>query len=72
MSANFDADAHGGNVVVFTGTAEPAPDAPPVTAHSSYLAKYAAAIERIGTDAEKFAETYSVPLRMRITKVRGF
>ena len=72
VSLNFEADEHGGNVVVLTGVAEQALDAPPVTEHHEYLAKYADAIEGIGSDREKFARDYSVALRIRLTKVRGF
>lgn len=72
VSLNFEADAHGGDVVVFAGTAEQALDVPAVTANETYLAKYAEDIERIGGDREEFARAYSVPLRVRVTKVRGF
>ncbi|HEY8302823.1 MAG TPA: TIGR03667 family PPOX class F420-dependent oxidoreductase [Jatrophihabitans sp.] len=72
VALNFEADEHGGDVVVLTGVAEQALDVPPATGHETYLAKYAAAIERIGSDREKFARDYSVPLRIRLTTVRGF
>ena len=72
VSLHFETDENGDDVVVLTGVAEQALDVPPVTEHEQYLAKYAAAIERIGSDREKFARDYSVPLRIRITKVRGF
>lgn len=72
VSLNFETDDGGDDVVVLTGVAEQALDAPPVTEHEQYLAKYSARIERIGSDVEKFARDYSVPLRIRLTKVRGF
>jgi PPOX class probable F420-dependent enzyme len=72
VSANFDADAHGGDVMVLAGIAEPAPDAPPCSAHEAYLAKYRDAIAGIGSDVERFAADYAVPLRLRVSKVRGF
>jgi PPOX class probable F420-dependent enzyme len=72
VSLNFQADADGGDVVVLTGVAEQALDVPPVHENDAYLAKYASAIDGISGDAETFARTYSVPLRVRITKVRGF
>lgn len=72
VSANFDGNGQGGDIVVLAGVAEPAPEAPPSNEHEAYLAKYAAGIERLGADPEKFAADYSVALHMRITKVRGF
>ena len=39
--------------------------------HAEYVAKYADGIKAIGSDPEKFARDYSVPLRIRFTKVRG-
>jgi PPOX class probable F420-dependent enzyme len=72
VSLNFDADSDGGSVMVFAGLAEPAGDAPANSDHEAYLAKYADRIEGIGSNREKFAQDYSVPLRIRLTKVRGF
>ena len=72
VSLNFQADEHGGDVVVIAGVAEQALDAPPNKDNAAYVAKYAKGIEAIGSDPEKFAQDYSVPLRIRFTKVRGF
>lgn len=72
VALNFQANAGGGDVMVLTGLAEQALDVPPVDRHETYLAKYAEGIKSLGSDAEKFARDYSVPLRIRITRVRGF
>jgi PPOX class probable F420-dependent enzyme len=72
VSLNFQADESGDDVVVIAGVAEQALDVPPVDRHDAYLAKYGEGIEHIGSDREKFARDYSVPLRIRPTKVRGF
>jgi PPOX class probable F420-dependent enzyme len=72
VSMNFNSDSDGGDVMVFAGVAEHAGDAPANNDHEAYLAKYAELIVEIGSDREKFAADYSVPLRIRITKVRGF
>lgn len=72
VSLHFHADAHGGDVVVLAGVAEQALDVPPAHDNEAYLAKYAQAIEGVSGDAETFARTYSVPLRIRVTKVRGY
>jgi PPOX class probable F420-dependent enzyme len=72
VSLNFNTDAGGDDVVVLTGTAQPAPDTPSPDANTAYLAKYADAITRIGMDEASFVERYDVPVRVRIEKARGF
>jgi PPOX class probable F420-dependent enzyme len=72
VSLNFNSDADGDDVVVFAGVAEQAVDVPGPNEHDPYVAKYAADVERIGMDPTSFAQKYSVPLRIRIRKVRGF
>jgi PPOX class probable F420-dependent enzyme len=72
VSLHFDSDEHANEVIVLAGVAEQAADVPPVTEHEAYLAKYRDDIERIGSSPEKFAQYYSVPLRIRPTKLRGF
>ena len=39
--------------------------------HDAYAEKYAWGFERIGLTPEQFAASYSTPLHIRITKVRG-
>jgi PPOX class probable F420-dependent enzyme len=72
VSLNFDGDGDGGNIVVMAGVAEQALDAPPAGEHEVFVAKYAEGIKRIGMEPSTFAQGYSVALRVRITKVRGF
>jgi PPOX class probable F420-dependent enzyme len=72
VSLNFEANERGGNVVVFAGVAEQPVDAPPPNQHEAYVAKFARAIEGLGVDAAQFATKYSVPLRVRLSKLRGF
>ena len=72
VSLNFQADEHGGDVVVLLGVAEQALDAPDNKDHAAYFAKYADGITNIGSNPEKFAADYSVPLRIRLTRVRGY
>ncbi len=64
-------DASGGDVVVFTGTAEIDEAAPPVHANAPYVAKYAARIERMGSTPAQFGMRYSLPIRVRPDKLRG-
>ena len=73
VSLNFDSRDQGeSDVHILTGTARIAPDEPPVTQNELYLAKYAEAIKGIGSETEKFAELYSVPLRITPEKARSF
>jgi hypothetical protein len=46
-------------------------DAPSADRADAYLAKYADHIARIGMNPESFAERYSVPVHIRITRVSG-
>jgi PPOX class probable F420-dependent enzyme len=71
VSLNFAGDGHGGDIVVLSGRATVDRDAPPAARSPEYLAKYGDRIARIGMDPERFAERYSVPIRIRVTGVRG-
>jgi PPOX class probable F420-dependent enzyme len=72
VSLHFDSDEHADEVIVLAGVAEQAADVPPATENQAYLGKYRDGIERIGSNPEKFAQDYSVPLRIRPSKLRGF
>ncbi len=71
-SLNLQANAEGDDVVVLTGTLEPARDAPNPAENQAFLAKYAAAIETIGYTAEQFGGRYDVATRLRVDRVRGW
>ena len=72
VALHFDGNGHGGDIVVLTGEIADAPGEPAVPDNPAYLQKYGASIAggSWGTP-EVFAETYSVPLRFRPTRVRG-
>jgi PPOX class probable F420-dependent enzyme len=72
VSLNFNTDAGGGDVVVFAGEARIADEEPPVTQVPAYLEKYKEGIPTIGMTPETYSAAYSVPIRVRPTKVRGF
>lgn len=61
----------GGDVVVFTGEATIDEAAPPAHANAAYVDKYRSSIERIGVTPEQFSMRYSLPIRIRPTKLRG-
>lgn len=65
-------DRTGDEVIVFRGVAEAAPEMPACDAWQPYLDKYAAGMRGISGSEAAFAQVYSVPVRIRLTKVRGF
>jgi PPOX class probable F420-dependent enzyme len=71
VSLNFAGDGRGGDIVVLTATAEPAPDDPPADRDAVYVAKYAEHIRRIGLTPEQFAARYSLPVVLTLTRLRG-
>jgi PPOX class probable F420-dependent enzyme len=71
VSLNFDGDGGGGDIVVLTGSAAVDPGAPPANEVGAYVQKYADHIRRIGHTPESFAEAYSVPVRIELTRLRG-
>lgn len=71
VSLHFDGDGHGGDIVIFTGTAHRADDVPPPHKNPDYLAKYGDSLLRVSNNAEEFGNKFSVPLRVEITGTRG-
>jgi PPOX class probable F420-dependent enzyme len=70
VSINFAGDGDGGDIVILSGRAElgsslAAHEVPP------YVTKYEWGFERLRITPEQFAQRYSVPIRVRLTKVRG-
>jgi PPOX class probable F420-dependent enzyme len=71
VSLNFDSNG-GTDIVVFTGTAAILDDYPAVPGNPAWLEKYGQSVDaRFGSAAE-FAERFSVPVRIHLTRVRGF
>jgi len=71
VSLNFDSNG-GDDIVVLTGTAEILDDYPAVPDNPAWLEKYGEAIDARFGDAVKFAERFSVTVRIHLTRVRGF
>lgn len=71
VTLNFAGDGGGGDVVVLSGTATLERDGPGADRDTGYLAKYDARIARIGHTPESFANRYSVPVRIRLERLRG-
>ena len=71
VTLNFAGDGGGGDIVVLSGSAAVAHDAPPADQDRDYLEKYDAHIARIGMTPETFAERYAVPVRIKLVRLRG-
>jgi PPOX class probable F420-dependent enzyme len=70
VSLNLDGNGTGGDIVVVLGEAAVSED-PPAHEVPEYVEKYAALIERNGWTPESFSADYSVPVRVRVARVRG-
>jgi PPOX class probable F420-dependent enzyme len=68
----FDSDGTGGDIVVFTGTARRADDLPPPHENPAFIAKYGDSLLRVSGSAEEFGRRFLVPLRIELTRTRGF
>lgn len=72
VALHLDGDGRGGDVVVLTGEIAEVPEGPAVPDNPAYLAKYGSWIEGgPWKTPEVFAETYSVPLRLTVRRIRG-
>jgi PPOX class probable F420-dependent enzyme len=71
VTLNVAGNGQGGDIVVLSGLAEAHPDDAPADADPDYVAKYAPHITRIGLTPRTFAERYSLPLRITLTRLRG-
>lgn len=70
VGLNLNSDAYGNQIVRVEGTAEIVPDAPPAIAVPAMLEKYRAGIARIGMSPERFAQAYSVAIRVTPSRFR--
>jgi PPOX class probable F420-dependent enzyme len=71
VTMNFAGNGRGGDIVILTGRARAARDLPAADASPAYLGKYAAHIERIGMTPQTFAASYSVPIEIQLSALRG-
>jgi PPOX class probable F420-dependent enzyme len=71
VTLNFDGDGDGGDIVVLSGTAAVDRELPAASDDPDYLAKYDEHIARLGMTREEFAREYSVPVRIRLTGLKG-
>jgi PPOX class probable F420-dependent enzyme len=72
VSLHFDGNGHGGDIVVLTGRAHVLSDHPLPHELPAYLDKYGEAMIRVSGSVEAFSEAYPVPVRVEVSRVRGF
>jgi PPOX class probable F420-dependent enzyme len=71
VTLNFGGDGRGGDIVVLSGRAAIDQDTSPADRSPDYLQKYDEHIARLGMTHEEFAREYDVPVRIRLTRLRG-
>ena len=72
VALHFDSDGNGGDIVVLTGIARRADGIPPPHENQAWLAKYGEGMVRRSGSVERFSEQFPVPLRIELTRTRGF
>jgi PPOX class probable F420-dependent enzyme len=70
VSLNFRGDEVGGDVATIEGEARIDRDAPLPTGVADYIAKYAVMVKEMGSEPDRFAQAYSVAIRVRPTRAR--
>ena len=70
VSFHLQTDPHGDHALIVEGVAEIDPTIPPSNVHEAYRAKYRAPLAHWGMDEATTALDFSVPVRIRPTRVR--
>jgi PPOX class probable F420-dependent enzyme len=71
VSLHFNCTPSGGDVVILTGDASIETGAAAANENSAYIDKYTDGIQGIGMTPDSFAQSFSVPIRVRPTSLRG-
>jgi hypothetical protein len=66
-----DGDGAGGDIVILTGIAHRAEDAPAPHENSAFMAKYGSRLLEVSEGTEASGKQFAVPLRIEITRTRG-
>lgn len=72
VALHFNSTEHGGDVAVFSGTAELLEQSTSEIDTAAYARKYAGGLESLSMSIEQFAADYSQPIRLTLEKVRGY
>jgi PPOX class probable F420-dependent enzyme len=71
VSLSLNGEGWDRDIVIVSGEARIATEEPPAAESPAYLEKYSGDIERLGLDAARYSQTYSVPIRVRPLSLRG-
>ena len=71
VALHFDGNGRGGDIVVLTGRARVLDEQPPQDV-PAYVEKYRADMIRVSGSLDAFGSAYPVPVRVELTRVRGF
>jgi PPOX class probable F420-dependent enzyme len=69
VTLHLETHGVGGDAVVLIGVAVIAPDEPPADQHAAFLAKYG---ERMQMGPKRWAQSFPVAIRIRLTRFRGY
>jgi PPOX class probable F420-dependent enzyme len=72
VSLNFNGDAEGGDIIVFSARAEIDTSIPPSATIPAYVEKYREGVKGIGMTVESLSSAYSAGFRVYPLSVRGF
>ena len=72
VALNFDGDRLGGDIVVFVGDAQICQDDPSADRVASYVEKYREGMQHLQMTPEEFGKVYSVLIRVKPKKLRGY
>jgi PPOX class probable F420-dependent enzyme len=72
VSLHFNSDREGNKMSVLVGTAIIDGSTPRAVDHPAYLEKYRDGIAGLNSTAEQFSDSYSVPIRIQVDRIRGY
>jgi PPOX class probable F420-dependent enzyme len=71
VAVNLNGDAHGGDIIIITGTARIDESAPPADQNPPYVTKYTAGIAQINMTPEAMGKEYSTAIRITPDRIHG-
>lgn len=72
VALSFNATPSGGDVVIFEGEARHDPASASAAERPAYVEKYQDGFAGLNLTPEAFAAEYSAPIRVKLTRLRGF
>lgn len=72
VAFNLRGDRQGNTIVTMEGQVERDSSLPPPGEFLAYRAKYEVEIRRLGLTPKSYSDTFSVPLRIKVTRIRAW